>query len=69
MAAQFRGTTTVDIRDSVPDWGPSGAPKEFIKESKVIAPEKAVTVAIDVSGEPYLNLEREAQAMMMREGR
>ena len=24
-------------------------------------------VAVDVSGEPYLNLEREAQAMMMRE--
>ena len=24
-------------------------------------------VAIDVSGEPYLNLEREAQAMLIRE--
>jgi hypothetical protein len=24
-------------------------------------------VAVDVSGEPYLNLEREAQAMLMRE--
>jgi hypothetical protein len=51
MSEPFKGTINVDIRDSEPDWSPFEPPR---------AP-------IDVSGEPYLDLEREAAAMLARE--
>jgi hypothetical protein len=54
VSRSFKGKINVDIRDSVPDWSPFEAPK---------APEGAASV----SGEPYVDLEREAVAMMARE--
>jgi len=59
MSEPFKGTINVDIRDSVPDWSPFEPPR---------APDGAPNVVvIDVSGEPYLDLERQAAAMLARE--
>ncbi|HEY2691976.1 MAG TPA: hypothetical protein VGJ50_26310 [Streptosporangiaceae bacterium] len=55
MSEPFKGTINVDIRDSVPDWTPFEPPK---------APDGAPNV---VSGQPYLDLERQAEAMLARE--
>ena len=59
MSEPFKGTINVDIRDSVPDWSPFEPPR---------APDGARNVVvIDVCGEPYLDLERQAAAMLARE--
>ena len=70
MAVPFTGKINVDIRDSVcvgrdssdPGTGdsPGQAPWAFTGGT-------INRVAIDVSGEPYVDLEREAVAMMARE--
>jgi arylsulfatase len=56
MSEPFRGVVNLDIRESVPDWSPWAFTGGTLHR-----------VAIDVSGEPYLNLEREAAAMLARE--
>jgi hypothetical protein len=58
-----QGKINVDIVTRWPDWSPFEPPK---------APEGPPNdtinrVAIDVSGEPYVDLEREAVAMLSRE--
>ena len=60
MARPFKGTINVDIRDSEPDWVPFEPPYRFA--GGVID-----RVAVDVSGDPYHDLEREAVLMFMRE--
>lgn len=60
---QFKGTINIDIRDSVPDWEPFGSPKAPYR----FTGGTIKRVAVDVSGEPYLDLEREARAMLSRE--
>jgi hypothetical protein len=59
MGKPFRGTINVDIRDSVPDWAPF-EPYQFTGGT-------IKRVAIDVSGTPYVDLERHATAMLARE--
>jgi hypothetical protein len=51
----FKGTINVDIRDSVPDWS-------WRFTGGTIRP-----VAVDVSGNPYVDMAREAEAMLVRE--
>ncbi len=61
MAKRFNGVINEDIRDSVPDWAPYEQPKP---------PQRAPNVReviIDVSGEPYVDLELEAIGMMKRD--
>jgi hypothetical protein len=66
MSKRFKGVVNVDIRDSVPDWSPFEAdypgahPHAFTGGT-------INRVAVDLSGEPYVDLEREAAAMMARE--
>lgn len=59
---QFKGTINVDIRDSVPDWSPFEPPKAPDGSPNVIN-----RVAVDVSGDPYVDMAREAEAMLVRE--
>jgi len=70
----FQGVVNVDIRDSVPDWAPfeaprppEGAPNVMYMAPWVFTGGTIKRVAVDVSGEPYVDLEREAVAMMSRE--
>jgi hypothetical protein len=83
MAKPFKGTVNVDIRDSEPDWVPFEPPVAPYAAPSVVyivlddvgfsAMRYQFTggvidrVAIDVSGEPYHDLEREAALMLMRE--
>ena len=65
MAKPFTGTINVDIRDSEPDWTPFEPPV-----APADRPEPGGTirqVRVNVSGQPYVDLEREAVAMMARE--
>lgn len=64
---QFKGTINIDIRDSVPDWEPFGSPKAPPGAPYRFTGGTIKRVAVDVSGEPYLDLEREARAMLSRE--
>ena len=56
MAKSFRGVVNMDIRDSVPGTQPWAFTGGTLHR-----------VAVDASGEPYLDLEREAVAMLSRE--
>ena len=53
MTTPFKGKIGIDIRDSVPDWALSGA--------------TVTQVVVDVSGEPYVDLETEAVGAFMRD--
>jgi hypothetical protein len=80
MAKLFRGVVNLDIRESVPDWSPHdqpkappGAPNALHIVLDDVGPPWAFTggtvhrIAVDVSGEPYIDLEREAATMLARE--
>lgn len=77
MAKPFKGTINVDIRDSKPVPGASlyvgRNPGELVTEDYPGGAPHSFTggtinrIAIDVSGEPYQDLEREAALMLMRE--
>jgi hypothetical protein len=77
MAEPFRGVVNVDIRDSEPDWppfepptAPEGAPNVVHRLDppyRFTGGSTIKRVAIDVSGEPYVDLEREAAALIVRE--
>ncbi len=58
----FEGTIDVDIRDSVPDWAPFEPPR-----APEGAPNVVYIVLDDVGPNPYVDLEREARAMLARE--
>ena len=57
MAEPFRGTINVDTRDLKPDWAEFEPPK---------APEGAPNhrIAVDVSGDSYVDLERQAEMLI-----
>ncbi len=68
MSEPFKGTVNVDIRDSVPDWSPFETPRAPDGSSPLRFTGGTINrVVIDVSGEPYLDLERQAAAMLARE--
>jgi len=100
MGKAFKGTISVDIRDSVPDWAPFeppkapegapnvvyivlddvgfsaincyGGPVETPNIDRIAAAGVRFTqwhkrVVVDVSGTPYVDLERQAAAMLARE--
>ncbi len=60
MSKPFAGVINVDIRDSVSADYPGAEPHTFVGGT-------INRVAVDVSGDPYVDLEREAAAMMARE--
>jgi hypothetical protein len=70
MARRFNGIINVDTRDSVPDWAfyvqpvaPEGSPNVlYAFDGGTI--KQAI---VDVSGEQYVDLEKEALALMKRE--
>ena len=53
----FNGNVNLDLGDSVEGWS----------QSLRFNAGTIKRVAIDVSGEPYIDLEREVQGMLMRE--
>ena len=59
MAKPFTGTINVDIRDPA-SFDPGASPWQF-------AGGTIRQVQVNVSGKPYVDLEREAVAMMSRE--
>jgi hypothetical protein len=68
MSEPFKGTVNVDIRDSVPGWSPFEPPRAPDGSSPHRFTGGTINrVVIDVSGEPYLGLERQAAAMLARE--
>jgi hypothetical protein len=82
MSEPFRGVVDLDIRDSSPDWAPFSqpvAPPGTPNVVYVVLDDVGLGalgcygggtlhgVAVDVSGTPYVDLEREAAAMLSRE--
>jgi hypothetical protein len=82
MAEPFRGVVNVDIRDSEPDWSPfepatapEGAPNVvyivlddvgFSAVGMLRRAGEGLCVGHRRSGEPYVDLEREAAALIVR---
>jgi hypothetical protein len=72
----FNGVINLDVRNTVPDWepyaqpkAPDGAPVTEDYPGERPWPFTGGTierVIVDVSGEPYVDLEKEAIAMMKR---
>ncbi len=73
MAGKFRGVVNLDIKYWIPDWGPYEGGGEAVTDDYPGTAPWAFTggtlhrVAVDVSGRPYADMEREAAAMLSRE--
>ncbi|HDR73000.1 MAG TPA: hypothetical protein ENN85_03700 [Methanoculleus sp.] len=81
MANQFKGTIRLDIRDSVPEWdpflqpqAPEGAPNILIlvwddvgHGAMDVFGGPIDRVVVDVSGEAYIDFEKQVTAWVMRD--